>query len=104
MKLKNTTFKIFDEEYRLLYVDAIESENEDTFYWGIADSSIKEIRIATKDKEGNQIKDNQIKNSLYHELLHAIFSEGCYIDCNNNEPLVEWTAKCLTSLSKQGVI
>lgn len=106
MKFKDTKIKIFDEEYQLKYVDEVnyENMNESTFYWGITNSTTKEIQVATKDINGNQLKDSQIKNTLYHELLHAIFSEGCYLASNNDEPLVEWTAKCLTSLNKQGVI
>jgi hypothetical protein len=33
-------------------------------------------------------------------MTHAIFGEGCYTASNNDEPLVEWTARCLQDILK----
>ena len=36
--------------------------------------------------------------------MHAIFDAGDYHSCNDDEPLVEWCARCIYHLKKQGII
>lgn len=38
------------------------------------------------------------KITLIHELIHAILDEGQYGNASNDEPMVEWLARCLKSL------
>lgn len=38
------------------------------------------------------------KITLLHELIHAILDEGQYSNASNDEPMVEWLARCLKSL------
>jgi len=36
--------------------------------------------------------------TLLHEINHAIFTSGQYLDSNADEPLVEWVARCYCSI------
>lgn len=42
--------------------------------------------------------------SFLHEIVHAILNEGQYSGSSDDEPLVEWLAKCLKHLKDQKVI
>lgn len=104
MNFKNRTFKIFNTTYKLKFVDNIESEDDSSFVLGTTDSSLKIIKIAIKDKLGKVINKNDLYITLLHEIIHAIFIEGQYLQVNQDEPLVEWTAKCLKHLIDQKVL
>lgn len=41
---------------------------------------------------------------MLHEIVHSIFQTGQYMSCDNDEPLVEWTARCLKALKQQHII
>jgi len=41
---------------------------------------------------------SETKITLLHELLHAILDEGQYFAQSEDEPMVEWLARCLKSL------
>ena len=41
---------------------------------------------------------SEAKITLLHELIHAILDEGQYHNSSENEPMVEWLARCLKSL------
>ena len=97
-------FNIFGTKYKIRFVDTIDSEDDGRFIWGDTDSRTHVIRVATKGVDGKAIPDDEISITAYHELMHAIFSEGQYKSCNDDEPLVEWCARCLHSLEKQGII
>lgn len=45
-----------------------------------------------------------MKLTFLHELMHVILSTGQYNNCNNDEPLVEWLARCIYSLKNQNII
>lgn len=64
----------------------------------------KHIYIATKNDNNKKLSNVEIKTTLYHELIHAILSEGAYGKESDNEPLVEWIAKCLVQLNTNNII
>lgn len=76
--------------------------DEQGFYFGINYADRRVIEVALLNVDGNPLCDSEICNTLVHEIVHAIYSTGCYENTNNDEPLVEWTAKCIISLIKQG--
>ena len=104
MNFRNRTFKIFNTTDKLKFVDNIESEDDNSTVLGTTDSSLKIIEIRTKDKLGKVINKNDLYITLLHEIIHAIFIEGQYLQANQDEPLVEWTAKCLKHLIDQKVL
>lgn len=111
IKMKLSKIDIFGTKYTIKYVDKItkdlisdpDLQKEDSFWFGLTNGPEKEIYIATKGMKGSPLTEEEIYNTLLHEVIHAIFGEGAYSSANNDEPLVEWTAKCLRSLTKQGL-
>lgn len=94
---------MFNITYTIKYVDIIK-DNKDVFIFGNTDIVNKCIYIATKNGNGKKLSDVTIKTTLYHELVHVILCEGAFDNISKNEPLVEWTAKCLIQLRKNNVI
>lgn len=101
--MKNKTINIFGSKYKIKYVDKVYDENNNWIY-GKVDTSSKEILISTLLHNDTPIQKEEIEISLYHELYHAILMTGQYMNCNNDEPLVEWLARCTYSLIKQKVL
>lgn len=97
---KDLKFNIFGTKWTIRYQDVIEIEDND-FTFGHTDSADKIITVATKNRDGKDIPEREIELTTLHELVHAIFLEGQYFNSSADEPLVEWTAKCLLSLKEQ---
>lgn len=104
MKLKDRKFDLFGTEYTIEYVNKIETVSEDVFTSGCTNPAAHTIKIAKKDYNGNEVNPNEHKITLLHELLHAILDGGQYRQESNDEPMVEWIARCLKSLMDQKVI
>lgn len=104
-KYKDFSFDLFGTRWQVKFVDKVEIKDSapDRFYFGHSDSIHSLIRIAVKDYEGKPLNENIIKLTLFHEVVHAIFDGGNYTASCDDEPLVEWTAKCIMSLIKQKV-
>ena len=104
---KPIEFTLSNEKYILKYVDVFNKEeciSEEKFSWGHFNSLDKSITVSTEDLEGNPLQDSTIEISKLHEIIHAIFEAGQYNACSEDEPLVEWTARCLYELIKQKVL
>lgn len=98
---------IFGTKYKIKYVDRVplqEGDSSDAFYWGICDYDAKTISVATKNRRGKDLSEDDIKLNLLHELIHSFLGEGQYHCQNGDEPLVEWLAKCVRAAIKQNVI
>lgn len=97
---------IFGTKFKIKYVDKIplqEGDPQDIFYWGLCDHDTKTISITTKNRNGKEISNDDKLLSLLHEVIHAFLGEGQYHAYNNDEPLVEWLAKCFRSMIKQKI-
>lgn len=104
MKNKSKTVDIFGTKYRIEYTDSpIEDENGNS-YWGMAYHDTKVIKIVTKTPGGLQIDEQDLKQTLIHELMHAALSCGAYHDECSNEQLVEWLARCILAFQNQKII
>lgn len=97
-------FDMFGTQYTIEYVDVVKCDDENMFCWGDTDGRTHTIRIATKDMNGKKISKEELEITVLHELVHAILNEGQYREYSNNEPLVEWCARCLHSLKVQKVV
>lgn len=104
---KDTSFHLFGSFYTVKFIDSVskleekEGRTSRNFLYGITFPEKQTIYISTKDRDGNLLSDSVIKATLLHEMVHAIFDAGCYHDSNLDEPLVEWTARCILSLLDQ---
>ena len=103
MELKNKSFNIFGSKYRIKFVDNVLNEEGDWTY-GKIDTYSKEIQVSIKLSNGKDMQENEILITLYHEIIHAILSAGQYINSSEEEPLVEWLARCILSLKNQKIL
>ena len=97
MEYKDRTIDIFGSKWKLKFVDKIDLE-DDSNPDGITDANKRLIAISTNQS------DNEIIITLLHELIHAVLDTGQYLDSSQNEPMVEFVARSLYSLTKQGLI
>lgn len=104
MKYKNRTIRIFNTSYRILYVDNIETDNPNRTTMGETDFNLKIIRIRVLDREGHPVSRQEVELCLLHELFHAVLAEGQYLSSTDDEPLVEWLARCTKHLLDQKVL
>ena len=107
MEFKNKTFKFFGETWSIKFVDQAplaDGQGEGAFNGGVISPTKRTIWISTKWPNGKPIEKGTVSNAVRHELVHLIFLNGQYIDCYNDEPLVEWTAKAVGQLIKSNLI
>lgn len=97
------TINIFGTTYTIEYVDKIDIE-EPNFRFGEESSADHTIKIALKYNEAGDIEKSELDKNLIHEIIHAILDEGQYFQESNNEPLVEWLARCIYNILKQNII
>lgn len=97
MEYKDRTIDIFGSKWKLKFVDKIDLE-DDSNPDGITDANKRLIAISTNQS------DNEVMITLLHELIHAVLNTGQYLSSSQNEPMVEFVARSLYSLTKQGLI
>ena len=73
------------------------------FYYGYTDAIHNVVYIELVDSNGNALDDKVVTVTVFHELVHCILGTGAYENSNSDEPLVEWTGRCIYSMLKQGV-
>ena len=107
MEFKDRKFNFFGDVWSIKYVDhapLIEGQEEGTFNGGVLSPLKRTIYISTKWPDGKPISEETVKNSLRHELAHLIFLSGQYLNCYEDEPLVEWVTKSLGVFLKSHLI
>jgi hypothetical protein len=102
MEIKNNKINLFGTIIKIKIQDIVLSDNNTEVY-GLYEYDSNTIRIA-RFKNGLKLKDSEIKITILHELMHAIFSTGQYHHSSDDEPLVEWTARCLYKLVEKKII
>lgn len=102
---KDRKFKLFGETWSIKYVSGIKPDEEGDYVFGRTESAVHTIYINTlsRDNKHNNTEET-LTLTLLHELVHAIFGSGQYNNSTMDEPLVEWTARCIHSLRKQNII
>lgn len=94
---KDTTINIFGTNWKIKFTkEIIKGKDEDSgnTYWGMTTHGKNLIEVSLVDGEGKLRRYEDICITLLHELNHALLGEGGYWRENDNEPLVEWVAKC----------
>lgn len=104
MEIKNRQIKIGNSRWKVKLEESMLSEDGKSFYFGTSNATYKEIKLSTKLPDNTKIKDDSLQETYYHEMLHSILDEGQYKEESDNEPLVEWIAKCLLQLKKQNAL
>lgn len=101
--MKTKSYNLFGTIWEIHFVDQVLNEKKD-WVWGETIFSERRINISTKNTNGDKIPKNEIDLTILHEIVHTIFQSGQYSVCNNDEPLVEWTARCIKTLKDQHII
>ena len=105
-ELKDKKFNLFGKRYILKFVDTLDDDpcvEEGNVLYGITRHSFGEIKVSKSIKDKVR-DDDELEITKLHELFHAILDAGAYHNLNDDEPLVEWLARCTWTLKKQGVI
>ena len=103
MELKNRKIKIGNSTWKVQLRDKI-TEDIENYWLGESNALYKTIKITTKYPDNKDLEYITKLETYYHELMHSIFGEGQYFNEKENEPLVEWCAKCLAQLKLQDAI
>lgn len=99
--MKNKVINLFGTKFTIKYVNTLIDEETGSFLYGRTDSIYNKVEISTKLPDGTSLPEEEIELTLWHELFHVIFFNGQYLHCYQDEPLVEWSAKCIKTLLKQ---
>lgn len=72
--------------------------DDDNVVLGYAEPWTYVIHVSLYDPHDNPIPEKQIKTTIVHEMVHLFLDSGEYGKYSNNEPMVEWLAKCITEM------
>ena len=100
--MKEKSYNLFGSTWKIQFVDEVVGEN-DKWLFGETESPSRVITISTKKPDGSKLSKDEIELTVLHEIVHSIFQTGQYMSCDNDEPLVEWTARCLKALKEQPI-
>lgn len=108
------SFKVGILEYKVYLTEKIEFSAEDFellvekqgsirakklknsgILFGLCDSSAQTIWLATKDIQGNDLSEERLISTFYHELAHALVGETAYNEANRDEIFIEALGKNL---------
>ena len=98
-KLHNKKIDIFGTKYTIKIVDTLDTETDTEVkrYAGVTYHDNLTIEIA-RNIGDFKVSNEDMTRTLLHEINHAIFATGQYLQTNNDEPLIEWLARCMYSL------
>ena len=102
---KNFKFDLFGDVWEVRFVKGWIKDEENHWYAGMTYHGSRRIDVCVSDDNDKKRSDDEIGDTLLHEIMHAINSSGQYVQGNydetcNSEPYVEWVAKCIWSLIK----
>lgn len=98
-KLHNKKIDLYGTVYTIKIRDAIKDDEKEKEYYGLCRPIEKVIYIA-RTCYGKKVSKSAMYITLFHEVMHSIFDEGQYTSCSDDEPLVEWCARCLYKIKK----
>ena len=99
--MENIKFKIFGSNWIVKFKDNVTVptvDGEETWAFGTADPAKRIILVSTKDQSGAKMPAQEIRLTILHEIMHAFLMTGQYMQSNQDEPLVEWLARCVNHM------
>lgn len=93
--MKEKSYNLFGSTWKIQFVDEVVGEN-DKWLFGETESPSRVITISTKKPDGSKLSKDEIELTV----LHTFHIPNWTIYCDNDEPLVEWTARCLKALKE----
>lgn len=82
------SFQLVGHTYKIKIVKKVDKEGSS----GEVDISKKTIRLKAPSKDYTW---EMVEETLFHEMVHAMFEEAGHVDLSENEPLVERMGKLL---------
>lgn len=104
VEIKNKKFNLFGTEWQIRFEDRVLDPIDGHELFGQTYRGANNVIVIAKTIEGRKVNGKEIKLTLLHEIMHAIFSTGQYLASNEDEPLVEWCARCIYSLLDKKVL
>lgn len=101
--MKEKSYNLFGSTWIIQFVDEVAGK-KGSYLFGEIESPSRIITISTKKPDGSKLSKDEIELTILHEIVHSIFQTGQYMSCDSDEPLVEWTARCLKALKEQHII
>ena len=93
--LQKKEFKVFNTKYDVAFgEEPLKLENGD-YEYGICHSAGTNISVSQNDIDKKPLDKQDYEKNAMHEIVHAILGEGGYINTSDDEPLVEWLARCM---------
>ena len=94
---------LFGTKYKIKLIDRpipldVNENGDGNYAYGQARHTEFEIQLPRKTVEGKPIPKYDLEKNLCHEIVHCILAEGGYLNNNGDEPLVEWTARCVYNI------
>lgn len=96
--MEEIKFKIFGSAWTIKFKEIVTvptNDGNEVWAFGTADPTKRLILISTRGQSGEKLPYSELRLTILHEIIHAFLMTGQYIENNQDEPLVEWLARCL---------
>lgn len=97
-------FDLFGTSWIIKFVKKTQSKRDGHWIFGHSNIMKKTVKVSINDDKGKPLDDETIQITALHELVHSILTTGQYLEETQDEPMVEWIARSIRALYKQGVI
>jgi len=97
-------FDLFDTSWIIKFVKKTQSKRDGHWIFGHSNIVKNTVKVSINDDKGKPLDDETIQITALHELVHSILATGQYLEETQDEPMVEWIARSIRALYKQGVI
>lgn len=104
IEFKNKKFNLFGTEWQIRFEDVVLDPNDKHEIYGCTYRGGINVITLARTVDGNKVSNKELKITMLHEIMHAIFTTGQYFSSNDDEPLVEWCARCLNQLIEKKII
>lgn len=97
-------FDLFGTSWIIKFVKKTQSKKDGHWIFGHSNIMKKTVKVSINDDKGKPLDDETIQITALHELVHSILTTGQFLEETRDEPMVEWIARSIRALYKQGVI
>lgn len=88
-------FKVFNTKYDVDFREEPLKLENGSFGYGVCRSAETIISVSKNDINKKPLNKHDFEKDAMHEIVHAILNEGGYLNSSDDEPLVEWLARCV---------
>ncbi len=88
-------FNVFNTKYDVEFREEPLPLENGNYESGVCRSAESLIAISHNDINKKPLSKQEYEKDTMHEIIHAILNEGGYNNSSDDEPLVEWLARCM---------